>query len=120
MRNKYWFLLWILALTFTLININTADAKSNVSMNAYFGRKSFDVHVKDTEGHTHHIHGWIEYSLFPPAITHGDIWFDDTHIIFSAKVENPNGLDDYNIEGGEGLSKEDILLAYDTMEDQIE
>ncbi|HVI47315.1 MAG TPA: hypothetical protein VM802_20725 [Chitinophaga sp.] len=85
-----------------------------------FGKKNFDLWIKDQNGKSHHIHGWIEYTLLPPGISHGDVWYDGDHIVWKATVPNPRGIPDYIIDI-ESKTPElvPLQLIYDTMVEQI-
>lgn len=87
------------------------------SESAHAIKKSFDIYRKDVNGKVHHIHGWIEFSLFPPSIDHGDIWYDKDHIVFSAQAPNPKEVKDYEIDGAESYVNVEEL--YSIQKDQI-
>jgi hypothetical protein len=59
--------------------------------------KDFDFWATDVNGVSHHFHGWVEGSIIPPSIDHGDVWIDDSHFKFGIKQgsgtnPNPNGF----------------------------
>ena len=83
-----------------------------------------DQYSTDTNGHQHHIHGWIDVQFFPPKINHWDIYYDNTHFR-GIRAENPNPESEQVIQPDNAIDMQidlnfsDYQLVNDVLNDTL-
>jgi hypothetical protein len=76
----------------------------------------FDIYQRDTNGVTHHIHGWVDVNLWGFSLSHADVWYDNTHFVMSI----PNFQANLNVDNIEHNEDPDAIpVTEDEMYDVI-